>query len=122
MRWSTETTECPWSWRIADRISAGTGSPAARAMLPDAPAETDLVVSHGDLVAPNILLADDGEIAGIVDLGKLGVADRGADLGCHLWSLQFNDMADQIDVFLDTYGFTGDPADLWWYRDFYTVV
>lgn len=116
------TAECPWSWRIADRVRGGTGSAEARAMLSAAPPERDLVVRHGDLCAPNILLHADGRGAGIVDLGKLGVADRAADLGCHLWSLQFNDMADQIDVFLAAYGFSGDPAELWWYRDFYTVV
>lgn len=116
------TPECPWSWRIADRIHRGTGSARAKAMLETAPAELDLVVSHGDICAPNILLHLDGQVAGVVDVGKAGVADRAADLGCQAWSLSFNNMAEQTEEFLGAYGFTGDPAHVEWYRDFYAVV
>ena len=51
------TTQCPWSWRIADRVTAR-GSAQAAAMARDGPPELDLVVAHGDLCAPNILLQD----------------------------------------------------------------
>jgi kanamycin kinase len=114
--------ECPWSWRISDRLGAGTGSPEARSMARTPPEESDFVVAHGDLCAPNILLLADGRLGGFTDLGKLGVAARAADLGCHVWSLQFNDMGGHAEEFLTAYGYEGDPAEVWWYRDYYTVV
>lgn len=91
-------------------------------MARDGPPELDLVVAHGDLCAPNILLQDGSGEAGFLDLGKLGVADRAADLGCHVWSLEYNQLGEVVDGFLAAYGFTGDRATVYWYRDFYTVA
>ena len=91
-------------------------------MARSAPPETDLVVAHGDLCAPNILLDGGSGQVGFLDLGKLGVADRAADLGCHLWSLDYNRLGAVIDVFLTAYGFTGELADVQWYRDVYRVA
>lgn len=87
-----------------------------------APDEDDLVVAHGDICAPNILVHGNLSLAGFTDLGTVGVAARAADLGCHQWSLEFNDMADQVGTFLDAYGFVGDPTEVQWYRDFFAVV
>lgn len=61
-------------------------------------------------------------LAGFTDLGKVGVAARAADLGCHRWSLEFNDMAEQVPAFLEAYGFDGDPDEVRWYRDYFVVV
>ncbi|ANH70685.1 aminoglycoside phosphotransferase [Mitsuaria sp. 7] len=47
------------------------------AMLPLA---EDPVVSHGDFSLDNLLMSEDGEVVGVIDLGRAGVADRSRDL------------------------------------------
>ena len=91
-------------------------------MAADAPEELDLVVGHGDLCAPNVLLTNEGSLAGYVDLGKLGVADRAADLGCGVWSLEFNHLGFVVNEFLAAYGLPVDRAAVQWYRDFYEAA
>jgi kanamycin kinase len=118
---SAAVGDCPWQWRIADRLAAVPGSAAAPALLEEAPEESDLVVAHGDLCLPNVLLSEDGS-AGFVDLGKLGVADRAADLGCHVWSLEYNELGAVVEDFLAAYGHPVDRTAVQWYRDFYTVA
>jgi kanamycin kinase len=45
------------------------------------PAFEDLVVCHGDLCLPNVLLDPDTlRVTGLIDVGRLGRADRYADL------------------------------------------
>jgi streptomycin 3"-kinase len=49
----------------------------------------DLVVCHGDLCLPNIVLDPESlEVVGYVDLGRLGLADRHADLSLLLANAQ----------------------------------
>ncbi|WP_431265170.1 APH(3') family aminoglycoside O-phosphotransferase [Roseateles chitinivorans] len=50
---------------------------ALGAMLPLA---EDRVVSHGDFSLDNILMNGDGEVVGVIDLGRAGIADRYRDL------------------------------------------
>lgn len=57
----------------------------------------DLVVCHGDLCLPNILIDPDRlTVEGFVDLGRLGIADRHADL-----ALLLADTADTVPGFAD---------------------
>jgi aminoglycoside phosphotransferase len=52
------------------------------ALLADRPATEDLVVCHGDLSIPNVVFDPETvDFVGVVDLGRVGVADRHADLG-----------------------------------------
>ena len=44
------------------------------------PMQPELVLSHGDYSLDNILLDASGQVSGIIDLGRLGVADRYQDL------------------------------------------
>jgi len=90
----------------ADFDEARRGRPAAdvwRELLHTRPAREDLVVAHGDPCLPNLLL--DGEyLSGFVDVGRLGLADRHADL-----ALAFRDLGSTLgpqmaNHFLDIYG------------------
>lgn len=64
--------DCPWSGRIADRLARAPGSVDARALMAEAPEERDLVVAHGDFCLPNVLLSEDGSVAGFIDWAHSG--------------------------------------------------
>ena len=49
----------------------------------------DLVLTHGDCCLPN-LFAENGHISGLIDLGKMGPADRWQDVAICLRSLRAN--------------------------------
>jgi len=49
------------------------------------PLSPDPVVSHGDFSLDNVLLDAAGSVTGVIDLGRLGVADRYQDLAI-LWN------------------------------------
>ena len=69
------------------------------------PAHEDVVVTHGDPCLPNMLL--DGEyLSGFVDVGRLGLADRHADLSLAYRSLNRNIGSEMAEHFLDVYGRT----------------
>jgi kanamycin kinase len=53
------------------------------------PAE-DPVVGHGDPCLPNVLFDDDGRPTGVVDVGRVGIADRYNDLAIATRSLTDN--------------------------------
>jgi streptomycin 3"-kinase len=75
------------------------------------------VVCHGDACLPNIFFDPDTlEVTGLIDLGRLGVADRYTDLA--LTTIQLHDVwsADPAP-FLQAYGVpTPDPRRLHFFR------
>ncbi len=73
-----------------------------------APVE-DPVVGHGDPCAPNTLIAH-GAFAGLVDLGRVGVTDRWADLSIASWSLEWNGLEAAEPSFWRAYGIRRDEA------------
>lgn len=84
----------------------------------------DLVVCHGDACLPNFL-ADPVtfEITGMVDVGRLGVADRHLDLALAARSIADQDLNPAygraaVDAMLTAYGRTADP----WRLDFYRLL
>ncbi len=81
----------------------------------------DLVVCHGDYCVPNILISGD-RVAGFVDLGELGVADRWWDLAVATWSLSWNFGPGYEMPFLEAYGIEPDNARMRYYRLLYDVV
>ena len=84
------------------------------------PSAEDLVVCHGDLCLPNVLAdPDTGRITGVVDLGRLGLADRHQDLALATRSLgPVNDQYGPAAAvaFLDRYGIAADPELIEFYR------
>ncbi|ADG74086.1 aminoglycoside phosphotransferase [Cellulomonas flavigena DSM 20109] len=127
--------ECPFAWQVEARVEralehlhAG-DSPTgwdpvhhhlsaadARARLLDAPPVDRLVVCHADACAPNTLVHDDGRWAAHVDLGRLGVADRWADLAIATWSTTWNYGPGYERHVLDAYGIEPDDERTAYYR------
>jgi kanamycin kinase len=125
---------CPFTWSAAERlararadVAAGlitpdrTGFPdlpvaEALARLADVPDVDRLVVCHGDSCAPNTLLTDGGAWTGHVDMARLGVADRWADLAIGSWSLSWNYGDGWEPVFYDAYQIEPDPERVAYYR------
>ena len=74
------------------------------------PATEDLVVCHGDLSLPNVLIDPQTlEVTGLVDLSRLGVADRYVDLAIATRSMALHPANTQFGPamaqhFLDRYG------------------
>lgn len=78
-----------------------------------------LVVCHGDPCVPNTLMTRDGAFAGHVDLARLGVADRWADLAITTYSISWdaNFGRSYDELFFETYGIEADPMRTRAYRD-----
>lgn len=55
---------------------------------------------HGDLCLPNILVNDNNEIAGFIDLGNAGTGDRWYDYSWLIWSFQYNLKTDEYTPLL----------------------
>jgi kanamycin kinase len=110
--------DCPFSWSIEQRLTKPVPELDAekKARLADAPDIDRLVVCHGDACAPNTLIGDDGTWTGHVDLGRLGVADRWADLAIAPMSIGWN-FGDGWDAaFFDAYQIEPDPERIAYYR------
>jgi aminoglycoside 3'-phosphotransferase-2 len=77
-------------------------------LLATTPEGEDLVFSHGDFCLPNVVLdrAADGtlQIAGLVDCGRAGVADRYQDLALAVRSITHNLGRGWVQPFLRAYG------------------
>ncbi|WP_135229202.1 APH(3') family aminoglycoside O-phosphotransferase [Deinococcus fonticola] len=67
------------------------------------PVWEDLVVTHGDPCLPNFIV--NGELLeGLIDVGRLGIADRHADLGLAYRSTRHNLSVEYAEQLLDHYG------------------
>jgi kanamycin kinase len=109
--------DCPFSWSVADRLAAAGVDPAEHPELAEAEPSVDrLVVCHGDPCSPNTLIHPDGSFSAQVDLDRLGVADRWADLAVATWSLEWNYGPGWDGALLDAYGIAPDPGRTAFYR------
>lgn len=66
------------------------------------------IVTHGDACTPNVM-ALDGRFSGLVDCGRMGVADAWQDLALACRSIRDNIGEDQVLQFLKAYGTEFDP-------------
>lgn len=122
--------ECPFDWGVGHRLRAAvrpTGRPTGRPVSPasaspdpqppeDPPNLDRLVVCQGDPCAPNTLLAADGTFLAHVDLGRLGVADRWADLAVMSMSLAWNFPGYDEAVFWNAYRIEPEAHRIEYYR------
>lgn len=97
--------DCPFAWSADERGGV------------DVPPIDRLVVCHGDACVPNTLVSADGQWAGLVDLGRLGVADRWADLAVASMSLGWNFGDGFEEDFFAAYGIERDELRIRYYRD-----
>ena len=110
----TNMDDCPYQLTLETRIAqarARTKNASLKleleALLERTPKTEDLVLCHGDRCLPNVLLNDDLEISGWIDLGRVGVMDLHWDLALIVGSLemdlnpQFNGWSER---FLEAYG------------------
>ena len=81
------------------------------------PGTQDLVVAHGDACLPNVL-ALGGSFSGMIDVGRLGVADRWQDLALACRSIRFNCGDAFVAPFLSAYGADWDQER----SDFYNAL
>ncbi|GAA1396043.1 aminoglycoside 3'-phosphotransferase [Luteococcus peritonei] len=109
---SLPVRDCPFTWDVDDRLASLSGT--ERRPVP-AVARGDLVVCHGDACSPNFLLGPDAECVGYVDLGRLGLADRHADLAPAVLSLGWNYGPGWMLPFLKAYGHPVDQERLAFY-------
>lgn len=115
------TADCPFEWSVAGRLAAvrepgGVLTPEAVGMLANCPSIDRLVICHGDPCSPNTLIDADGGFAANVDLGRLGLADRWADLAVASMSLGWNYGDGWEDLFFTTYGVVRDEERIDYYR------
>ncbi len=79
------------------------------------PEQGELIVTHGDASAPN-LLADDGRFSGMVDCSRLGLADAWQDLTIACRSIAYNIGQEHVAAFLKAYGAEWDEAKYRFYN------
>jgi kanamycin kinase len=105
--------DCPFDWSPGTRIE---GRPEM-AGLGSSPSVDRLVVAHGDPCAPNTLLSDDGIAVAHVDLQRLGVADRWADIAVAARNTALNYGRGWEGLFLEAYGMEPDPGRQQYYLE-----
>ena len=127
---------CPFTWAAEERVDRASERAAAGlidrtewheshdhlsiddavAMVAVPPPVDRLVVCHADACSPNTLINDDGSWSGHVDLGRMGVGDRWADLAIATWSSTWNYGPGWEDELLASYGIDPDPGLTAYYR------
>lgn len=127
-------TDCPFDRRLAVTMPAAlaadvdlddldddrrgwTRDRLAAELLASRPDGEDLVVCHGDLTTQNVLIDPETlTVSGVIDAGRLGVADRWLDLAVATRELAGLGGEAAIARYLRGCGVQPDPAKLAFYR------
>lgn len=116
-------SECRWQWDPNTRIDRTEGRQVSVPRALREPPAVDLaVVCHGDACCPNTLLTDGGDVAGHVDLGSLGVADRWADIAVAAMSTLWNYGPGWESALLSAYGVTYDAVRMNYYQQLWNAT
>ena len=132
----TSIASCPFDHRVARRIEAARMQLARGRVREDdfdenragrratdlfaelvstVPSSEDLVFTHGDCCLPNIILQRQPEgdvaIAGFIDCGRAGAADRYQDLALAARSITYNYGAEWLAPFFRRYGLDEPDAE-----------
>lgn len=116
---SVAIDDCPFEWSVSQRVEGYASATALSSAMPDI---DKLVLCQGDPCAPNTLLADDGTFLAHVDLARLGVADRWADLAVMTMSFEWNYQNYDETVFWDAYGVAPDRERINFYRELWNAT
>ena len=108
--------DCPYDWGVEHRVRADSITPQALAAIGEQPPVDRLVVCQGDPCVPNTLIAEDGSFLAHVDLARLGVADRWADLAVMTLSFRWNYANYDEADFWAAYGIEPDERRIAYYR------
>jgi len=120
---SLPVADCPWEWSVASRIeNAARRGIQVPAHLNDAPPIDQQVVCHADACCPNTLVGRDGRWLAHVDLGRLGVGDRWADIAVASMSTEWNYGPGWEDALIEAYGLEPDRDRLAYYRDLWNAT
>jgi len=112
-----DAASCPFTWSVDARVAtAAENGRVVPDALREAPPIDRLVVCHGDPCSPNTLIGASGRFAAIVDAGRVGAADRWADLAVASMSLGWNYGDGWEPLFFDTYGVARDEQRIAYYR------
>jgi aminoglycoside phosphotransferase len=84
-------------------------------LIENKPRDEDLVFTHGDYCAPNIILKN-GKLSGFVDWGNAGVADRFQDLALLSRSVAYNFGKEYEESVFEFYGVEPDRQKIYFYR------
>ena len=132
----SNTHDCPFDHRLArqieevrrridagrvdeddfDAIRAGRrASDLFAELLSTVPEREDLVFAHGDFSLPNIILREtqrgEVQVAGFIDCGRSGVADRHQDVALAIRSIVRNFGSEWVTPFLHAYGLPHPDPD-----------
>jgi len=85
------------------------------------PNENTKLLTHGDWCMPNVLLSDNGNMAGIIDLGDMHVGDADLDPAIMSWAIRANMGKKWEEQYLNFYGYKPDSPAIKYHRLVYDL-